>query len=164
MKPALQRLPSRDEVAKVLRALYNLPSDLELGIDYEALEAQALAAQVDGYPSLQAIENEPRREVRFAMYCDRVISLFGRWHSFEALLAFTSGVIAADEPTLTYVDSLVCITASTRTKAMRVVKLENKNPVLCRASNGDMYRLHDEYRDIVAHVHGLARGETIRNV
>ena len=66
--------------------------------------------------------------------------------------AHVGGWIPALEATTAFKDEVVVIVRSLDSQAMLVEKCSNKNPVVGRDSTGLVFRLHDEWRDIEAHV------------
>lgn len=130
-------------------------------VDYAALEERILKGEKEVRPTVQEIDEEPSRQKRFIMACERVIGLYGRWHRHEENLFHISG---NEGPTLTYVDTIVCITAAQDGKALRVVRLANRNPVVCREASGKVYRWHGESVQLYDHVLRIAKGFAVRNV
>lgn len=69
--------------------------------------------------------------------------------------AHVGGWLPPRESATAYADDVVIIVRSLDSKAMVVTKKENFNPVVGRDTSGEVFRYHDEWRDIEAHVMSL---------
>ncbi len=98
------------------------------------------------------------REARFIRECDEAVARFGRFHAFEDRLAKISGTIPFEEETKAYVDTMILIVASTKSKALHIKRLENSNPVVMRSPEGEVYRWHGEAVHLFDHVRALLNG------
>lgn len=96
---------------------------------------------------------------RFIRQCEALTSKktpLSKELQLEIQRAHVGGWLPAKESAMVFKDEVVLIVRSHDSHALVIEKLSNKNPVVGRDSQGEVFRYHDEWRDIEEHVRKIS--------